>query len=170
MQDEWLNSRGAIARFERNAIEIRIIDIQECPQADIAILALIVAVLTELVAESWQTFAKQAAWHEEELLPILLNTIKNGQTAVIDNTHYLQMFGYTSHANCTAGKLWQHLLDKLSGNLSPHAFALETILNQGNLAERITKTLKTHQPTPSAIQKVYQQLAQCLAANKLYTC
>ena len=29
LQEEWLNSRGAIARFDRNAIEIRIIDIQE---------------------------------------------------------------------------------------------------------------------------------------------
>src|SRR5690606_17301416 len=38
LQDEWLNSRGAIARFQRNAIEIRVLDIQECPAADLAIL------------------------------------------------------------------------------------------------------------------------------------
>jgi glutamate---cysteine ligase / carboxylate-amine ligase len=31
----FLNSRGAIARFDRNAIEIRTIDIQECPAADL---------------------------------------------------------------------------------------------------------------------------------------
>ncbi|MDW8287787.1 MAG: glutamate-cysteine ligase family protein, partial [Flammeovirgaceae bacterium] len=34
----FLNSRGAIARFDRGAIEIRIIDTQECPKADLAIL------------------------------------------------------------------------------------------------------------------------------------
>ena len=32
-----MNSRGAIARFDRNAIEIRVIDVQECPKADLAI-------------------------------------------------------------------------------------------------------------------------------------
>ncbi len=37
LQHEFLNSRGAIARFERNAIEIRVLDVQECPQADVAI-------------------------------------------------------------------------------------------------------------------------------------
>jgi len=34
---EWLNSRGAIARFDRNAVEIRLVDVQECPLADLAI-------------------------------------------------------------------------------------------------------------------------------------
>ncbi len=28
---EWINSRGAIARFDRNAIEIRLVDVQESP-------------------------------------------------------------------------------------------------------------------------------------------
>lgn len=35
-QQERLNSRGAIARFDRDAIEIRVLDIQECPLANIA--------------------------------------------------------------------------------------------------------------------------------------
>ena len=29
---EWLNSRGAIPRFDRYAIEIRVMDTQECPR------------------------------------------------------------------------------------------------------------------------------------------
>jgi len=36
LQHEWLNARGAIARFDRNAIEIRLCDTQECPRADLA--------------------------------------------------------------------------------------------------------------------------------------
>ncbi|HEV7618244.1 MAG TPA: glutamate-cysteine ligase family protein [Burkholderiaceae bacterium] len=48
LQHEWLNSRGAIARFDRNAIEIRVIDTQECPQADLAIAAATVAVVEAL--------------------------------------------------------------------------------------------------------------------------
>ena len=41
----FLNSRGAIARFDRGAIEIRLVDIQECPNADIAIVELEIATL-----------------------------------------------------------------------------------------------------------------------------
>ncbi|HOW19319.1 MAG TPA: glutamate-cysteine ligase family protein, partial [Phycisphaerae bacterium] len=39
LRDEWVNARGAIARFCRNTIEIRVIDMQECPSADVAIAA-----------------------------------------------------------------------------------------------------------------------------------
>ncbi|MDH5382309.1 MAG: glutamate-cysteine ligase family protein, partial [Cyclobacteriaceae bacterium] len=38
----WVNSRGAIARFDRGSLEIRIMDIQECPLADLAIVTLII--------------------------------------------------------------------------------------------------------------------------------
>ena len=42
LDHHFLNSRGAIARFDRDAIEIRVIDIQECPKADVAIAVLII--------------------------------------------------------------------------------------------------------------------------------
>ncbi|MFZ4077515.1 MAG: glutamate-cysteine ligase family protein, partial [Legionellaceae bacterium] len=45
LQEEWLNSRAAIPKFEYGAIEIRIIDSQECVNADIAIAHLIHAIL-----------------------------------------------------------------------------------------------------------------------------
>jgi len=44
LQHEWLNSRGAITRFDRNTIEIRVLDVQECPLADVAICAAAAAV------------------------------------------------------------------------------------------------------------------------------
>lgn len=174
LQEEWLNSRGAIARFDRNAIEIRIIDIQECPKADIAILALITAVLKDLIAEKWQTFAKQAAWREEDLLPLFLNAVKVGQSAVITNSDYLQMFGYTANKSCSAAELWQHLLQTVSEDLTSHYPALQHILTHGNLAERIIRSLgknvtESHQPTQQMLYQVYKQLAKCLASNQLFS-
>ena len=41
LQFEWLNSRAAIPKFERMSIEIRILDTQECIDADFAIVATI---------------------------------------------------------------------------------------------------------------------------------
>ncbi|MEJ2491706.1 MAG: glutamate-cysteine ligase family protein, partial [Desulfuromonadales bacterium] len=62
LQEEWLNSRGAIARFDRNAIEIRLLDVQESPYADLAIIQLVVAVLRELVTEAQASYAEQKKW------------------------------------------------------------------------------------------------------------
>jgi hypothetical protein len=31
LRHEWVNARGAIARFDRSAIEIRVLDVAECP-------------------------------------------------------------------------------------------------------------------------------------------
>lgn len=45
LRHEWANSRGCIARFTRNAIEIRVLDVQECPAADLSIAHLVTAVL-----------------------------------------------------------------------------------------------------------------------------
>ena len=45
LRHEWVNARGAIARFDRSAIEIRVLDVQETPLMDVAYAALIVEVL-----------------------------------------------------------------------------------------------------------------------------
>ena len=51
---EWLNSRGAIFRFDRNAIEIRVMDEQECVKSDVALSCFIRALLRGLFNENEQ--------------------------------------------------------------------------------------------------------------------
>jgi hypothetical protein len=53
LQNEWVNSRGAIARFDRNTIEIRVIDMQECPAADLAVASAVVEWIHLIVDETW---------------------------------------------------------------------------------------------------------------------
>ena len=81
LQDEWLNARGAIARFDRNAIEIRIIDVQECPTADIALAHAITCVLRALVSERWQPLERQKRFDTEPLNSILLATTLDAEDA-----------------------------------------------------------------------------------------
>jgi carboxylate-amine ligase len=45
LRHEWLNSRGAVPRFARSAIELRLLDVQECPLADISVAAVVAAVV-----------------------------------------------------------------------------------------------------------------------------
>lgn len=169
LQEEFLNSRGAIARFSRGAIEIRLLDIQECPQADLAILQVLVAVLRQLVSGRWTSFREQKSWHEEELAEVLLAVIRQGQDTVIENGSYLRVFGL-QQKRCTARELWQHLWQAVG---QEHAFpasvvpVMEVLLQQGNLSERILAAAGP-QPDQAAITAVYRQLASCLAAGTLF--
>jgi carboxylate-amine ligase len=108
LQFEWLNSRGAIARFDRNAIEIRTLDIQECPRADIAIAALITSTLQAIAEERWDSFSSQAEWSEQALSQIWRDVIRDGQSTIIHDQAYLAAFGYRE-ATATARDLWQHI-------------------------------------------------------------
>lgn len=166
LQDEWLNSRGAIARFDRDAIEIRILDIQECPLADIAIIYAIVAALKALVAEQWQTLPQQQEYSEDQLAKIFVETVKNGQAAYIDDADYLKVFGYPGH-RCSTNELWRHILNATLP--SKHAFTepLAHILQHGNLSERILRALQTD-PSASNLKTIYAELSDCLQQNKLY--
>ncbi|WP_437203137.1 carboxylate-amine ligase [Planctomicrobium sp. SH664] len=171
LQEEFLNARGAIARFSRGAIEIRVIDLQECPAADLAIAQLTVATLKQLVAQGWTGTAEQQAFSVDQLEPILLATIQQADAAVIRDAAYLRQFGYFG-STATARELWQHLAAQCSLDLP----ALQTILNQGCLSRRILQALQTSaQPTttPEAVpadrlREVYQELARCLSAGEMF--
>ena len=48
---EWVNSRGVIFRFDRSALEVRVMDEQECIKSDVALSCFIRAALKGLIAE-----------------------------------------------------------------------------------------------------------------------
>ncbi|MFD2515700.1 glutamate-cysteine ligase family protein [Pontibacter locisalis] len=163
LQDEFLNSRGAIARFQRYAIEIRLIDIQESPVADMAVLQAIVAVLQALVSERWVKLGELKKWDEEKLSCILSDVIKNGQQTVIKDFTFLSVFGYNCSENCTVGELWKYLVKEtmVLDDQPEIAYALHVILSRGNLSRRILEAVGEN-PSIEQIKKVYSQLTVCL--------
>lgn len=168
MDHHFANSRGAIARFDRGAIEIRVIDIQECPGADLAIAELIVAVLKALAGGRWVSPYLQRAWSEHDLLPLFLQVIKDAGNAVIANRDFLLMFGLMKQEHMTAQKLWQHLFVELYSDLSEGARQhIAHILEHGCLAQRIlARTGK--KPTLDKIRTVYGELAKCLEEDRAF--
>jgi gamma-glutamyl:cysteine ligase YbdK (ATP-grasp superfamily) len=171
LRNEWLNARGAIARFERNAIEIRVLDIQECPEADLAVLRLIAAVLRAMIEERWCSLEEQKAWPIEPLESILLQSIELAEKAPITNTRYLRGFGMKSTVGCTAGQLWQYLYDALrtTGALSEEP-SLGVIFKQGTLARRLLQALGTSTAPPrSRLAEVYGELCDSLAQGRMFT-
>ncbi|QDO93844.1 glutamate--cysteine ligase [Formosa sediminum] len=167
LDHHFLNSRGAIARFDRNAIEIRLVDIQECPKADIAICALIIEVLKLLVNKKLSPLAIQKRWVKEDLFLILDDAIKNAETSVVNNLDYLNMFDIEHSTNIQ--NIWKHLYALAKPNIhKSHYPAIETILNEGTLATRIEKTIGKDCSNEN-IKKVYTNLAECLQNNSLFS-
>lgn len=112
LQHEFLNSRGAIARFERNSIEIRVLDVQECPAADLAICQAITTVLRALVDERWTDLKTQQAVPTEPLAALFMEATRTAERTVIRDRTYLDLFGFSGDS-CTAGELWRHLVQTL---------------------------------------------------------
>lgn len=169
LQEEFLNSRGAIARFDRHAIEIRIIDIQESPVADLAVLQAVVAAVQALVAERWVPMAQLRQFDEERLSKLLLQAVQTGQETVLNDRAFIDAFGFDCEQNCTMGELWKHLVaETLNLEEQPHvAHALNVLLSRGCLSKRITEALGD-KPTAADIKRVYLGLARCLERGGVF--
>lgn len=159
---EWLNSRGAIARFDRNAIEIRVLDIQEQPAADIAICEFIVAVLQRLVTELWTPQLQQLSLATEDLAGVLADTVRDGELAQVARPQYLKQFGIQA-SNMTARAVWQKLLEDVAAEISDPQ-PIEVILKHGTLARRIQHSLQNHE-SRARTRQTYARLCECLSTQ-----
>jgi len=160
LNKEWLNSRGAVIRFDRRAIEIRIMDEQECVKSDVALSCFIRATLRGI----WQQK------YEFEYLPhdVLVNNlhavIRDGLDALVQHPK-----GSTARQVC-------HYLYKIAeGNASSeekkYLGIIKRRIEDGNLSDIILKevTKKVFKTDlKEAFLAVYDSLANCLERNKVY--
>jgi carboxylate-amine ligase len=164
----WVNSRGAIARFDRGSIEIRIMDIQECPAADLAIVNLVVELLRALVDEMFCDFNEQARMDTSMLSNLFDKMIISGGETEIDNPDYLAAFGLRSPLK--AKELWKHILSTIPAD-TPYKTkwqkTIQTILHKGSLAERIIRAINQDH-SKEHIRAIYKELSACLAGNKIF--
>lgn len=167
LQHEWLNARGAIPRFDRNAIEIRVIDVQECPQADLAIAAAATAIIRALYAATWSPLARQQAIGTDALAKILHACIRDAEQAVIDNTEYLRLLGFPER-HCQAGELWRHLIEVSPPEDSGHwREPLRVMLEHGPLARRILRTVG-QDASKAHLQAICGALCDCLEEGRMF--
>lgn len=167
LQHEWLNARGAIPRFERNALEIRVIDVQECPQADLAIAAAATAVVRALYDGRWSSLAMQQAIGTDALARILHACIRDADRALIDDVGYLRLLGFPGRS-CQAGELWRQLGETAVPDRSRNGRdPLRVILEHGPLARRILRTAGKD-VTKTRLHTVYEALCDCLEAGRMF--
>jgi carboxylate-amine ligase len=155
LQRPFLNARGAIARFDRKSIEIRVLDVQECPACDVAYASLIVETLRAIVAERWQKLEIQARISTETLASIFRQVIRIGADCPIDDPDFLAMFGCASPL--TAKDLWRHIMGELSPTMRADS-QLATLPDDAATAEAnadplLTQRLIDRGPVSSVILK-----------------
>lgn len=171
LRHEWLNARGVIPRFERMALEIRLLDMQECPCADLAVAAAVAAAVRRLYrAGKGGGLAGQQAYPSTRLAGLLQACLRDGDRASVDDPAYLGLLGLSAAAT-TAGEVWRRLLEDWweaePAARTPWGTPLDTILAHGPLARRL---LRAAGPAPSRprLAAVYGELCDCLAAGRSF--
>lgn len=159
---EWANARGAIARFDRGAIEIRLLDIQECPKADLAIAELACAVIKALAEERFSSITEQDALSTELLAGVLQEAIRDGDIAPFACPPLARCLGLPE-IRLTLGEAWQQLAAQTLSLASP---SLNLIFEKGCLARRITHTIQKR--GMSSLFAVYAELCDCLKNNQMF--
>lgn len=166
LRHEWLNARAAIPRFDRSAIEIRVLDAQECPLADLAIAAATSALVRDLYDGVCAT--AEAGIETARLVALFDLCVQDAERATIDDPEYLALLGCDSRPR-RARELWGELLDRLHGDKLIGAKwlpALRLILDEGPLARRLTWALNDD---PGRLLGVYRELCECLHDNRQYS-
>jgi gamma-glutamyl:cysteine ligase YbdK (ATP-grasp superfamily) len=152
---EWVNSRGVIFRFDRAALEVRVLDEQECVKSDVALSCFIRAAVRGLIEE------------QVELVPhdILVSDFNSIISEGLDGT-VLHPRGKTARQVC------QYLFQLASGNAledeKKYLWLVKKRIEGGSLSELIRKEVaKKVQRTDfsEAIHSVYSRLIKCLIDN-----
>jgi len=156
LNKEWVNSRGVIFRFERKALEIRIMDEQECIKSDVALSCFIRALLRGLMKMD------ELLLPTEVLAEDFKSAIKDGLKAKV-----LHPCGPTARHVCKSflNIAWENATAEEKEYLP----LIEKRLEYGNLSEVIMEKVKVRaQKTDmdEAILDVYSKLLNSLKANE----
>ena len=166
LQHEWLNARGAIARFDRNAIEIRVLDTQECPRMDLGIAALVLDLVQALNEARLAPLCAQAI-STATLVDILECCVRDADMAWIEHPKYFAAFGL-KRSRCRAAALWEEIAARLATLNTPRVALwrrpLEHILNRGTLARRLIE-IAGRDPTRARLGSTYETLCDALEAG-----
>ncbi len=168
LQHEWLNSRAAIPKFDCQAIEIRILDTQECINADIAIAKAIHAILTHWY-ETGSHVYREKIYPTEKLKALYNQSYRTGLGVASEDKAILEQWQLTKLKKTSLRDIWTALIEQVSSKLDETSQkSLEHILSQGNLSERLLKACQ-HDLRKDKLKELYQQLGDCLVKNQLYS-
>ena len=153
---DWVNSRGVILRFDRKALEVRIMDEQECIKSDVALSCFLRALLRGMMMEKMQLLPF------EVLVRDFISVVKYGLNAKVLHPKgplarfVCRDFLQTAYRNATAEE-------------KKYLPIIEKRIENGSLSDVIKeRVLRRAQKTDlnEAILDVYSELLKCLRKNE----
>jgi gamma-glutamyl:cysteine ligase YbdK (ATP-grasp superfamily) len=159
LNKEWLNSRGAVFRFDRKAIEIRIMDEQECIKADVALSCFIRASLRGMLHR------RESYLPRDILIEDLNSVIKDGLEAKVQHPR-----GPTARDVCRY--YFRIALENASVEEKTYLPIVRKRIEEGNLSNLLRRdVLKKAQKTDldEAILSIYLKLTKNLKENEAYS-
>ncbi len=165
LRHEWVNARGSIARFQRGAVEIRVVDAQESPLLDLAVLTLVVAAVRKLVATgldhgkeggvdrgeqrsldpTQHRAGRPSPLERPETAPLqalLAATVRHGDRGALGATASINalvdLLGVADRRPRTAGEVWWAVAEDAALARAP---GVAELLARGPLARRILEAL-----------------------------
>ncbi len=156
LSKEWVNSRGVIFRFDRKALEIRVLDEQECIKSDVALSCFIRSALRGLMVE-------QAELLSHDILVSDFNSIvSEGLDAMV-----MHPAGKTAREVCRY--LYKLASENATEDEKEYLWLIKRRIEDGNLSQLIRERIITRaQKTDvaEAVRSVYSTLIKCLADNQ----
>jgi gamma-glutamyl:cysteine ligase YbdK (ATP-grasp superfamily) len=155
---EWVNSRGVIFRFDRCALEVRVMDEQECIKSDVALACFVRAAIRGLNASNVELLS------HEVLVKDFNKIIKDGLNAEVSSPH-----GKTARQVCQY--YLRIAMEHATEDETKYLWLVKKRIEGGSLSELIhERVLRRAQKTSfyQSIIDVYSTLIKCLMDNQPY--
>lgn len=155
---EWVNSRGAVFRFDRGAVEIRVMDEQECVKSDVALSCFLRALLRGLM-------------EEESYLPHEL-LVKDFNSVIRDGLEAKILHSGATKARDVCLRFYDAAVRNATEEERKYLWLVKKRITGGNLSDLIVRDLvKKAQRTSleEAIRSVYLALVENLRDNEPYS-
>ncbi len=153
---EWINSRGVIFRFDRKALEIRVLDEQECIKSDVALSCFIRAASRGLLEENAERVS------HDILVSDFNSIIAEGLDATV-----LHPKGKTAREVCQY--FFKLAYEHADDSDRKYLCLIKRRMDKGNLSMLIReRILQRAQRTDfiEAVRNVYSTLINCLINNE----
>ena len=171
IRHEFFNTRGAILRFARRAMEVRVLDTQECVKMDVAVAVFVRAALrhlTQRVARDRVELPEHAVLVED-----FRACIRDGSAARVRAPHL--DVERDADGTAEARAVLRHLLAGARRTVRRDETAFlelaERVIETGTLSERIRAALAPvadadDETFTEAARRIYIELIDCLEANE----
>lgn len=170
IRHEFFNARGAVFKFSRRAMEVRVLDTQECVRMDVAIAVFVRAALKHLTARVAAGKLPPAA--HDAMVADFRACIRDGSEARVAAPHL--PLPREGDGLVPVRAVLRHLLEParraVRRDEAPYLDLVARVIEAGTLSERIRAALAPHAADATAfraaLRRVYRELMDALEANE----